>query len=155
MLLYFLQELKVEIRKLVLNLHPFKNDYEKLKRKKGLHQELTIKTLDMHFMGTGVHKNKAKNDRNITNASGYECMRKSEDSLPVHITQSVDRVDGHDHLSQVELSHVLMDPVSKLTEQSQQVSSDIVIHHQILRVWMSKGNGRGEESSISNLCLIT
>lgn len=57
-----------------------------------------------------------------------------ENSLPVYITQSVDRVNGHDHLSQVELSHVLRDPVSKLTEQRQQVAPYIVIHHQVLRV---------------------
>lgn len=51
----------------------------------------------------------------------------------MYVTQPVDRVNGHDHLSQVELSHVLSDPVSKLTEQSQQVPPNIVIHHQVLR----------------------
>lgn len=53
--------------------------------------------------------------------------------LPVNITQSVDRINGHDHFSQVELSHVLRDPVSKFTEQSQQVPPYIVIHHQVLK----------------------
>lgn len=56
-----------------------------------------------------------------------------ESCLPVYITQSVDGVNGHDHLGQVELSHVLRDPVSKLTEQSQQVPSYIVVHHKVLR----------------------
>ena len=51
----------------------------------------------------------------------------------MYVTQPVDRVNGHDHLSQVELSHVLSEPVSKLAEQSQQVPPNIVIHHQILK----------------------
>lgn len=51
----------------------------------------------------------------------------------MYITQPVDRVNGHNHLSQVELSHVLRDTVSKLTEQSQQVPTHVVIHHQVLQ----------------------
>lgn len=58
--------------------------------------------------------------------------KKSISSLPVHITQSMDWVNGHNHLCQVELSHVLRDPILKFTEESQQVSTYIIIHHQVL-----------------------
>lgn len=54
-------------------------------------------------------------------------------AVPVHVAQFVDRVDGQDHLSQVELSHVLREPVTKLTEQSQQVAPYIIVHYQILK----------------------
>ncbi len=53
--------------------------------------------------------------------------------IPVHITESVDWIDGHHHLSQVELSHVPWDTITKLTQQRQQISTDIVIHDQILQ----------------------
>lgn len=54
-------------------------------------------------------------------------------SLPVYVTQLVNRVNGHDHLSQVELSHVLREPIAKLTEQRQQVTPYIIVHYQILK----------------------
>ncbi len=53
--------------------------------------------------------------------------------IPVHITESVDWIDGHHHLSQVELSHVPWNTITKLTQQRQQISTDIVIHDQILQ----------------------
>ena len=51
----------------------------------------------------------------------------------MHITQSVDRVYGQDHLSQVKLGHVLWETVPKLAQQGQQVPPHIVVHHQVLR----------------------
>lgn len=54
-------------------------------------------------------------------------------AVPVDVTQFVHRVNGHDHLSQVELSHVLREPITKLAEQSQQVAPYIIVHYQILR----------------------
>lgn len=44
----------------------------------------------------------------------------------------VDGVDGEHHLSHVELGHVLRQTILKLTEQSQQVSAHVVIHHKVL-----------------------
>ena len=52
--------------------------------------------------------------------------------VPVNITQPVDRVDGQDHLGQVELGHLLWDAVSKLAEQGQQVPPHVVVHDQVL-----------------------
>lgn len=49
------------------------------------------------------------------------------------VTQFVNRVNGQNYLSQVELSHVLREPVTKLTEQSQQVAPYIIVHYQILK----------------------
>lgn len=45
----------------------------------------------------------------------------------------VDGVDGEDHLSHVELGHVLWETVLKLTEQSQQVPAHVVVHDQVLQ----------------------
>lgn len=44
----------------------------------------------------------------------------------------VDRVDSQDHLSHVELGHVLRKTILKLTEQGQEVSTHIVVHDQVL-----------------------
>lgn len=54
-------------------------------------------------------------------------------AVPVYVTQFVNRVNGHDHLSQVKLSHVLRESITKLTEQSQQVAPYIIVHYQILK----------------------
>lgn len=44
----------------------------------------------------------------------------------------MDRVDGQHHLGQVELGHLLRQPVLKLTEQRQQIAAHVVVHDQIL-----------------------
>lgn len=54
-------------------------------------------------------------------------------SSPVNIVQLVHRVDGQDHLRQVEFRHVLRQTVLKLAQQGQQVSTYIVVHHQVLQ----------------------
>lgn len=48
------------------------------------------------------------------------------------VVEQVNRVDGQDHLSQVELGHLLWKSVLKLTEQSQEVPTHIVVHDQVL-----------------------
>lgn len=42
-------------------------------------------------------------------------------------------IDGQHHLSQVEFGHLFRQPVLKLTEQSQQVTTHIVVHNQVLQ----------------------
>lgn len=56
---------------------------------------------------------------------------KSMDS-PVDVVQLVHRVDSQHHLCQVKFSHVLRQSVLELAEQSQQITADVVVHHQVL-----------------------
>ena len=60
----------------------------------------------------------------------------------------VDGVDGQDHLCHVEPSHVLRQPVLKLTEQGQQVPAHVVVHHQVLET--DTGTGRHEATGYSS-----
>ena len=51
--------------------------------------------------------------------------------VSVHVSQLVYRVDGQDHLHDVELGHVLRETVLKLGQQGQQVTPAVVVHHQV------------------------
>lgn len=53
--------------------------------------------------------------------------------LPVYVVLLVYRVDGQHHLSHIELGHVLWETVLELTEQGQEVTAHIVVHHQVLQ----------------------
>lgn len=53
-------------------------------------------------------------------------------SSPVDVVQLVHRVDSQHHLGQVELGHLLGQPILKLAEQRQQVAAHIVVHDQVL-----------------------
>ena len=51
---------------------------------------------------------------------------------PVDIAQLMQRVDGQHHLSQVELGQLGWEAVFKAAQQSEEVPSSGVIHHQVL-----------------------
>lgn len=53
--------------------------------------------------------------------------------VPVDVVLLVDGVNCQNHLSYVELGHVFRQPVLKLTEEGQQVSTYVVVHHQVLK----------------------
>lgn len=55
--------------------------------------------------------------------------------IPVHISELVERVDGADHLSDVKYTHIFGKPVIELAKQSEQVTTDIVVHQQVLSIW--------------------
>lgn len=59
-------------------------------------------------------------------------------SSPVDVVKLVNRVNGQDHLSQVELGHLLWQTVLKLTEQSQKIPTHIVVHDQVLHRWRGR-----------------
>lgn len=61
---------------------------------------------------------------------------------PVDIAQLVQRVDGQDHLSQIELGQLGWEAVLKAAQQGEEISASIVVHHQVLE---------GSESSKSRL----
>lgn len=50
----------------------------------------------------------------------------------MHVVLLVDGVDGQHHLSHVELGHVLWETILKFTQQGQQVTAHVVVHHQVL-----------------------
>lgn len=52
---------------------------------------------------------------------------------PVYVALLMDGVDGKNHLRHVELGHVLRQPVLKFTKQRQQVTANVIIHHQVLQ----------------------
>lgn len=54
-------------------------------------------------------------------------------SSPVYVVQLVHRVDCQNHFCQVKLSHILRQAVLELAEQSQQIPTHIVVHHQVLQ----------------------
>lgn len=64
-------------------------------------------------------------------------------ALPVDVAQLVQRVDGQHHLSQVELSQLGWEAVLKAAQQSEEVPTSIVVHHQVLE---GGGRGGGQES---------
>lgn len=51
---------------------------------------------------------------------------------PVDVTQLVQRVDGQHHLSQVELGQLGREAVLKAAQQSEEVPTGVVVHHQVL-----------------------
>lgn len=55
--------------------------------------------------------------------------------------QLMNWIDGYHHFSQIKTSHIFRESVLKLAEQCKQVSSNIVIHNQVL--W--SGNGKKTE----------
>lgn len=57
-------------------------------------------------------------------------------------------VDGQHHLSQVELGHLLRQPVLKLTEQSQQIPTHIVVHDQVLERHGDRQRQRKEQKPL-------
>lgn len=52
---------------------------------------------------------------------------------PVDIVELMHRIDCQNHLSQVKSGHVLWQTVLKLAEKSQEVTTHVVIHHQVLQ----------------------
>lgn len=54
------------------------------------------------------------------------------------VAQLMQRVDGQHHLGQVELGQLRWETVLKAAQQSEEVPSSIVVHHQIL-----EGGGQG------------
>lgn len=54
-------------------------------------------------------------------------------SSPVDVVQLVHRVDRQNHLCQVKFSHVFRQAVLELAQQSQQITANVVVHHQILQ----------------------
>lgn len=59
---------------------------------------------------------------------------------PVDVTQLVQRVDGQHHLSQVELGQLGREAVLKAAQQSEEVPTGVVVHHQVL-------DGGGEDKN--------
>ena len=53
-------------------------------------------------------------------------------SLPVNIAHLVYGVDGEDHFTGVEPGHLFRKVVLKLAEQRQDITTYIVVHHQVL-----------------------
>lgn len=53
-------------------------------------------------------------------------------AIPVDITQLVQRVDGQHHLGQVELGQLGREAVLKAAQESEEVPTGVVVHHQVL-----------------------
>ena len=60
--------------------------------------------------------------------------------LPVNVAHLVYGVDGKDHFTGVEPSHFLRKVILKLAEQRQDISTHIVVHHQVLE-WGERCGG--------------
>lgn len=53
-------------------------------------------------------------------------------ATPVDVTQLVQRVDGQHHLGQVELGQLGREAVFKAAQESEEVPTSVVVHHQVL-----------------------
>lgn len=53
-------------------------------------------------------------------------------AAPVDVTQLVQRVDGQHHLGQVELGQLGREAVLKAAQESEEVPTSVVVHHQVL-----------------------
>lgn len=69
-----------------------------------------------------------------THSGRYTCPHHTQPHMasPVDVVKLVNRVDGQYHLSQIEFGHLLWQSILKLTEQSQKVTTHIVVHDQVL-----------------------
>ena len=60
--------------------------------------------------------------------------------LPVNVAHPVYGVDGEDHFTGVEPSHLLRKVILELAEQCQNIATHIVVHHQVLE-WGERSGG--------------
>lgn len=60
---------------------------------------------------------------------------------PVDIAQLVQRVDGQNHLSQIELGQLRWEAILEAAQQCEEVPASVVVHHQVL-----KGSMESQES---------
>ena len=77
----------------------------------------------------------------LATTHGYLCLYKMRVSvlkhttmrvLPVNVAHPVYGVDGKDHFTGVEPSHLLRKVILELAEQRQDITTHIVVHHQVL-----------------------
>ena len=83
--------------------------------------------------------------------SCQEGLAKTAEALgapPVDVAQLMQRVNGQHHLSQVELGQLGREAVFKAAQQSEEVPSSVVIHHQVL-----DGGGWGARIRWGGTCL--